>query len=82
MEREPEMIDAPPITAKEFFETMVEVPVDDTCRTCRFWERYYYDIFYGLCSNDDEMMPIIRGAIGESAIYYPETFGCRFHRPK
>jgi len=71
------MIEAEPITAKELFESMVEAPLDDTCRTCRFWERFAR--WYGRCSNGDETGVFTSG---DGGVFYPETFGCRFHRPK
>ncbi len=70
------------ITAKEFFEALTPAPPDDTCRTCRFWLRYDTEIFFGCCNIHGETMPFIRGAGGRHSIYYPETFGCIFHRPK
>jgi len=52
-------------------------PADDTCRTCRFWERFAR--WYGRCSNGDETGVFTSG---DGGVFYPETFGCRFHRPK
>jgi hypothetical protein len=54
-------------------------PPDDTCRTCRFWERYNSGEWFGYCNNGNDPQPF---SSGNSMIYYPETFGCRFHRPK
>jgi hypothetical protein len=71
------MIDAPPITAKEFFETMVEVPVDDTCRTCRFWDNSYPTNIRGQCFGGTGVI-----CTGEGHVYYPYDYGCRLHRPK
>jgi hypothetical protein len=71
------MIQAEPITAKELFESMVEVPVDNTCRTCRFWERFAQ--WYGQCFNGDETGVF---TLDVGGVFYPETFGCRFHQPK
>ena len=73
------MLNAPPITAKELFESMLESPPDDTCRTCRFWERYNLGAWFGYCSNGDETKLF---SSGNSMIYYPDTFGCIFHQPK
>jgi hypothetical protein len=70
------MIDAPPITAKELFESMVESPPDDTCRTCRFWNKEDIEE-YGTCLSN-ETWYVISG----NRIICHETFGCRFHRPK
>jgi len=72
------MIDAPPITAKELFESLVPAPPDDTCRTCRFWKaRLYDDDYWGACSNNNFLLRTVN---------VPELTaadnGCRFHRPK
>ena len=70
------------ITAKELFESMVEAPPDDTCRTCRFWKPFSTGHWFGYCNIPGETMPFIRGVIGVHNIWFPQTFGCIFHRPK
>lgn len=72
-------VQAEPITAKEFFDSLVPVPPDDTCRTCKFWARYHLGEWFGNCNNGDETKLF---SSGNSIIHYPETFGCKFHRPK
>ena len=74
------MIDAPPITAKELFESLVPAPPDDTCRTCRFWDKLIMRES-GYCDNE-ETTGVESTNPTEVPVIYPETFGCRFHRPK
>lgn len=72
------MIDVPPITAKELFESMVEAPPDDTCRTCRFWKPIYKRDEFALCISRD--VEIVFNA--KRPLIPPAAFGCRFHQPK
>ena len=75
------MLNAPPITAKELFESLVESPPDDTCRTCRFWNPKKPDSPaiqpVARCENSNVWF-----AVKEDSIHPFATFGCRFHRPK
>ena len=79
------MIQAEPITAKEFFESMVEVLADDTCRTCEFWKanKYSNGILskrWGHCGNLNASERTDTG--GECMPEYAFDYGCRFHRAK
>ena len=76
------MIQAEPITAKELFESMVEVPVDNTCRTCKFWKsgENGYEKDWGICHNIDSTEKTSRNDWGEVA--HANDFGCIFHEPK
>ena len=77
------MIQAEPITAKELFERMVEVPVDNTCRTCRFWNfiAEFKGDAIGICKNND-VWNSLSVRLGGDRIEPPSTFGCIFHQPK
>ena len=67
------------ITAKEFFEKLAPAPPDNTCQTCRFWERHHSGEWFGYCNNGDDPKPF---SSGNSQVYYPDTYGCIFHQPK
>jgi len=69
------------ITAKEFFDSMVESPPDDTCRTCRFWclSITYIDN-WGICTNPDVSSRSDVNTFGDVA--HISDYGCRFHRQK
>ena len=72
------------ITAKELFESMVESPPDDTCRTCRFWTKLKntnkkISDYWGLCSSGDA---ILRTDSQDCDTFYAYDYGCIFHRPK
>lgn len=69
---------APPITAKELFEQMVEAPPDDTCRTCADWKPIYRRDGFALCISGD--VEIVFNA--KRPLIPPADFGCRFHRAK
>ncbi len=75
------MIQAEPITAKELFESMVEVPVDNTCRTCRFWNPPIQESLaiqpVARCENSNVWF-----TVKEESIHPFAAFGCRFHQPK
>jgi hypothetical protein len=71
------MIQAEPITAKEFFDRMVEVPPDNTCRTCFYFQS---SIRWGTCNSPDVESRTTNALI--HLIEFHETFGCRFHQPK
>ena len=70
------MIQAEPITAKELFESMVEVPVDNTCRTCMFWKEE--DDGWGKCTDANCWLRIAK----HRGNLFANDFGCRFHQPK
>jgi len=66
------------IQAKELFESMVEVPADNTCRTCRFWKEEEGVDGWGKCT---DMNCGLRIAQHRNNLF-ADDFGCRFYQPK